>query len=106
MEGLFAGIERVHHLLKVFFVLFPVLGFGGVGLILLPSELVQVLRGLRGGVLLAVIEHARQEPLQHPCRLIGRMVSAVQAGEVTIDLPPLHLVQEVFGAYSALANYL
>lgn len=106
MKGLLAAIEVIHHFLEVFLVLFQVLWCGGAWLVFFPSELVQVLRGLRGDVLLAVVEHTRQEPLQHSCGLIGRMVSAVQAGEVTIDFPPLHLVQEVIGADSALANYL
>ena len=98
-------LEVIHHLLQVLCVMFGDFGCRVVGLVFFPSELVQVLRGLRGGVLLAVVEHTRQEPLQHSCGLVGRMVAAVQAGEVTVYLPPLHLVQEVIGADSALANY-
>ena len=99
-------LEVIHHRLKVGGILFSDLRCRGVWVVFLPSELIEVLRGLRGGVLLAVVEHARQEPLQHSCGFIGRVVTAVQAGEVTIHLPPSHLVQEVIGCDSALANYL
>lgn len=105
MEGLFAGIESVHHLLKVFLVLLPVFWFGGVGLVFLPAELVEVLRTAGYVVFLAVAEHAGQEPLQGAGVFPSGAVAAVDAGKVAVHFPPAHAVQEVIGCDSALSDY-
>ena len=103
LSAVLIPLEVIHHLLQVLFVL-----LGDVGccrLLFLPCELVEVLRRLGRGVLLAVVEHARQEPLQGAGVLPRRMVAAMEPGKVAVHLPPLHAVQEVIGCDSALSDY-
>ena len=76
--------------------------FGGGGLLLFPSELVERDGISRDVILLAVAEHSRKEPLQGTGVLPSGAVAAMDAREVAVHLPPLHLVQEVFRIDAAL----
>ena len=72
--------------------------------VLLPSELVELLRRVWGAAFFAVGEHAGEPPLQGARVFPQRMVAAAQSGEIAVDFPPLHTVEKIVGLCAALAH--
>ena len=79
--------------------------FGGGGLLLFPSELVERNGIGRDVILFAVAEHSRKEPLQGTGVLPSGAVTAVKTIEVAVHLPPLHPIQEIRRVDAALSHY-
>ena len=72
-------------------------------LVFLPRELDNILRLEWRSALFA--EHVGKVRYGPSGRFPLCVVAATDAGEVAIDLPPLHPMQEVLRVYSAFSNY-
>ena len=92
-----------HHLLR--FGLFLVRDDWRFVFGLFPRELVECLRIMRWCAVFLIPKHAGQRPLQSSGCFPLWAIPSAHACQVAIHLPPLHLVKEVLGCDSALANY-